>query len=101
MGKPDYNYSLYGLMDNMWKQMRDEGHITKEEFESTNQIAWHREIEEVKEPFRNVSSVVRKAGLELKQINYVFGRNPLHKDYTENNSKGKLLLNMVFTLRPH
>ena len=28
-GKPDFAYSVYGLMNNTWKQMLEEGRITQ------------------------------------------------------------------------
>ncbi|KAL8581135.1 hypothetical protein ACOMHN_033583 [Nucella lapillus] len=61
-------HSAQGIMEaqlKVWRQMRDEGKITQEEFVDTNFYRYIAHLEEVKDPFKDPQSKVMKAGLRL------------------------------------
>ncbi|KAL8579911.1 hypothetical protein ACOMHN_038808 [Nucella lapillus] len=59
-----------GMLD-IWRQMRDEGKITQEEFVNTNFVAVSRYLEECRAPFEDTDSAVYRSGLRLMKAELV------------------------------
>ncbi|CAH3026843.1 unnamed protein product [Porites evermanni] len=60
--------SVHGTLRDLWRELRDEGLITKDEFYRTTFIGYFRTVNEFKAPFESPDSPVRKACLSLISI---------------------------------
>lgn len=74
---------MFDLFDRFWGEMRDEGLITREEYQRATFVQYYRTLEEFVAPLAGPGSPVRAAGLRLVDAFSTFTRCPYEKAYAD------------------
>ncbi len=75
--------NLMFLMTDLWREYRDTGKITNEEFIDTNIAYCHYKMEDLKAPFENNTYAVRKSGLRVVSSDVVINNDVFYSAWQE------------------
>eukprot|EP01102_Stenamoeba_stenopodia_P005934 TRINITY_DN16641_c0_g1_i1.p1 TRINITY_DN16641_c0_g1~~TRINITY_DN16641_c0_g1_i1.p1 ORF type:complete len:398 (+),score=90.10 TRINITY_DN16641_c0_g1_i1:2-1195(+) len=72
---------MFSTLNNIWRQLRDENVISKEEYEKITFPQYYRTRAELLEPFQDPNSPVSKEGLVVECVESHLIRCPYHERY--------------------
>lgn len=76
--------NMFDTFAHIWRDMRDDGLITAEEFRDTNFPQCYRTQAQFTAPFDDPESKVSRAGLRLEHVESRVVRCPFERDFSEN-----------------
>lgn len=74
---------MFNLFDRFWKELLDEGKITRTEYERATFVQYYRTLEEFTAPLNDPASPVSRAGLKLVDAFSTYTRCPYEAKFAE------------------
>lgn len=91
--------SMFDTFNDLWKQLADEGTITKEEYLNTNFPQSYRTVSQFTAPFEDENNPVRKAGLRMEHVETRVVDCPFAADFKLHGDNSRFAEEYIPTLR--